>query len=109
MMAIFLIIISSLSLILPNIVNKTLEDKKDAFSVAQTDYTARTTEYLSGFSTIQSFGIVQFVINEFKKNTKQVMDSAIEYGKLSNKIDTVTLILGSLTFMGGFYLEDFLF
>lgn len=108
MMAIFLIVLSSLSLILPNIVNKRLEDKKDAFSVSQANYTARTTEYLSGFSTIQSFGIVEFIINEFKKNSKQVMDTANEYEKLSNKIDTVTLVLGSLTFMGGFLFGGFL-
>lgn len=106
--AIFLVLNSSLSLIIPNLLSKKLEESKILVSESQSNYTAKATEYLSGYSTIRSFGIIKHVMEIFNKKSEDVENKLNNYLKFSMKINSVSLIIGGISFMGCFLIGGYL-
>lgn len=107
-MALFLIVISLISMLLPQLFGKNLETYKKKYSDSQSDYTARTSEYIYGYDTIKGFGILNKVVSLFKYNCKNVFNKGIDYAKKFSFVQGLSIFLGGITFMGAFLFGGFL-
>lgn len=80
-MTLALFALTVISFISGKIPMKNLKNFKEKFSNSQSEYTARTNEYFNGYETIKSFGIEDFVLKTFFKNSKNVFDKGLDYQK----------------------------
>lgn len=106
--ALLLLFLTLFSLILPKFFGKKLDMYKKEYSDSQSFYTARTTEYLNGFDIIKSFGIAEIIKKEFFSNADSVFKKGMKYQKSYYFISSVSIFLGSITFMGGFLFGGYL-
>lgn len=106
--ALLLLFLTLFSLILPKFFGKKLDMYKKEYSDSQSFYTARTTEYLNGFDIIKSFGITEIIKKEFFSNADSVFKKGMKYQKSYYFISSVSIFLGSITFMGGFLFGGYL-
>lgn len=105
---IFLLTLTLISFFLPKFFERKLSSYKKEYSDAQSEYTARISEYLNGFDTIKSFNITETVKNIFFNNADNIVKTGTIYEKHYNFVRAVSIFLGSLTFMGGFLLGGYL-
>ncbi len=105
---IFLLISGSISLSLPKILGKHLERYKKTFSDMQANYTSRISEYLHGFETIKSFDMGRIIKEKFSETVNNITIKGITYEKYYNLIRAVSILLGSITFMGSFLFGGYL-
>ena len=106
--AFLLIFLTLFSLILPKLFGKKLNTYKKEYSDSQSFYTARITEYLNGFDIIKSFGITEIIKKEFFKNADSVLKKGMKYQKNYSFISSISIFLGSITFMGGYLFGAYL-
>lgn len=91
--AIYLICSSVLALFLPKIIGKNLQNYKIQFSEAQSNATARISEYLQGFTTISAFNLVKIICKNFDNNLINIQKTALKYEKHYDFVRALSLIL----------------
>ncbi|MDO5717081.1 MAG: ABC transporter ATP-binding protein [Tissierellia bacterium] len=107
-MALFLLTLSILSMVIPPLIGKKMNDYKRRVSDSESDYTARSNEFLMGYDTVRVFGIKHKVISFFAQKAEAVFGANMNYFKYYSKVQAFTIFLGSLTFMGSFIFGGYL-
>lgn len=107
-MAIFLVIMAIASMSIPSLIGKKIDVYKKRVSDSLKEFTGRITEFFVGYDTIKSFGIEKVINSFFKTETEIVYKDNISYLNYFYRLQSLTILLGSLTFMGGFIFGGFL-
>lgn len=107
-MTIALMILSIISFVFGNIPMKNLKTFKEKFSISQSEYTARTSEYFNGYETIKVFGLEKFISKVFYNNSKNVYDKGLAYQKRYSLVTMISYFFGGFTFLGGFVCGGYL-
>ena len=97
---IILIVITSLTMVIPKIFEKKLSDKKAFYSEKLEKFTIGIKDIFTGFEVIKAFSVEEKINNEYRKLNFNVEESKYKFEMLSSLANTVSLFTGSSMFMG---------
>lgn len=97
---IILIVITSLTMVIPKIFEKKLSDKKEFYSEKLEKFTIGIKDIFTGFEVIKAFSVEEKINNEYRKLNFNVEESKYKFEMLSSLANTVSLFTGSSMFMG---------
>lgn len=107
-LALSLILISSLAMLIPEFLSKNLSSKQNEVSKNLSSLTSTITEYIAGFNTIKSFSLTDLIIKKFKKESKTTREVSVEFQNNLTNLKTLAQILGLITWILNFLLGLFL-
>lgn len=97
---IILIVITSLTMVIPKIFEKKLSEKKEFYSEKLEKFTIGIKDIFTGFEVIKAFSVEEKINNEYRKLNFNVEESKYKFEMLSSLANTVSLFTGSSMFMG---------
>lgn len=97
---IILIVITSLTMVIPKIFEKKLSEKKSFYSEKLEKFTIGIKDIFTGFEVIKAFSVEEKINNEYRKLNFNVEESKYKFEMLSSLANTVSLFTGSSMFMG---------
>ena len=106
--AIILIILSILTVIIPQIFQNKLSKKKKIYSDSLSDFTIKIRDIFTGFEVIKSFKIENKIFNEYSKINNSVESNKYKFNILNSYINLVAEVIGGLMFISIFIIGSYL-
>lgn len=106
--AVTLIIMSMLSVVIPQIFGNKLSKSRGIYSNELEKFIAKAKDILTGFEVVKSFKIENKILNEYSKLNASVENSKFKFNLLNAFVDVISELVGSLMFMSVFTVGVFL-
>lgn len=83
-----------LLLVLPNLFQKTIQNRQNRFSKTQSGFTMAIKDFLSGFEVIRSYRMNDYIVKAFDEKNSTVYTAKYALDKIISAVEALSTILG---------------
>lgn len=83
-----------LLLVLPNLFQKTIQNRQNRFSKTQSGFTMAIKDFLSGFEVIRSYRMNNYIVKAFDEKNSTVYTAKYALDKIISAVEALSTILG---------------